>query len=86
MTLHIDLSWYLINRCSDNNEELVELEKFISSSSCPSSSSSSSSSSYLWVVWLALGLTAIAVCAFALFRSLLIKNSVIHASWDVLLV
>ena len=81
MTLHIDLSWYLINRCSDNNEELVELEKFISSSSC-----TSSSSSYLWVVWLALGLTAIAVCAFALFRSLLIKNSVIHASWDVLLV
>ena len=81
MAFHIDLSWYLINRCSDNNEELVELEKFISSSSC-----TSSSSSYLWVVWLALGLAAIAVCAFALFRSLLIKNAVIHASWDVLLV
>ena len=71
MTFHIDLAWYMINRCSDNNEELVELEKFISSSSC----TSSSSSSYLWVVLLALGLAAIAVCAFAFFRSLLIKNA-----------
>ena len=54
------------SRCSNKDKELIQLKDFISSSSC--STSSSTTSSYLWLVWLALGLAALAACVLALFK------------------
>ena len=53
------------SRCSNKDKDLIQLKDFISSSSC---STYSTTSSYLWLVWLALGLAALAACVFALFK------------------